>query len=132
MSSTSAMWVWLVGLVLWYAIRHPYHRRARKIATTRTERDIEERLLLGLTVLTLLVLPLLHAGSDVFAAFDYAAPAWQGWAGAAVMISFLVLFQRSHADLGRNWSVTLEIREQHARVHAMRHQRMLFTDLERD
>ena len=38
-------------------------------------------------------------------------------AAGAVLLGFgLWLFRRSHADLGRNWSVTLELREEHRLV----------------
>ena len=36
--------------------------------------------------------------------------------GAALFAASLWLFHRTHKDLGRNWSVTLEVREQHALV----------------
>ena len=35
------------------------------------------------------------------------------WIGTAIMILALWLFWKSHADLGKNWSVTLEIRRDH-------------------
>lgn len=116
MSATDGQWIWFIGLVAWYLIRHPYRRRARKIATARTESDLEERFLLGFTIVTLFVLPVLHASGNLFSAFDYPPHPWQTAAGSVTLIGFLVLFQRSHADLGGNWSVTLEIRERHVLV----------------
>ena len=47
---------------------------------------------------------------------DYRLPTWAGWVGAAVFAIALWLLWRSHADLGRNWSPTLEISEGHALV----------------
>ncbi|MGH6737503.1 MAG: protein-S-isoprenylcysteine O-methyltransferase, partial [Bradyrhizobium sp.] len=38
------------------------------------------------------------------------------WLGVAAMAAALWLFHRSHADLGRNWSISLQVREQHALV----------------
>jgi protein-S-isoprenylcysteine O-methyltransferase Ste14 len=35
------------------------------------------------------------------------------WAGTAVFAFSLWLFRRTHKDLGRNWSVSLDIRETH-------------------
>jgi len=40
---------------------------------------------------------------------DYELPAWTGWAGAVIFAVVLWLLWRSHADLGRNWSPTVEI-----------------------
>jgi protein-S-isoprenylcysteine O-methyltransferase Ste14 len=47
---------------------------------------------------------------------NYAFRSWQGWVGAALFAAALWLFYRSHKDLGRNWSVTLEVRSQHTLV----------------
>jgi protein-S-isoprenylcysteine O-methyltransferase Ste14 len=38
------------------------------------------------------------------------------WLGVVSVIAALWLFRRSHVDLGRNWSISLELREQHALV----------------
>jgi protein-S-isoprenylcysteine O-methyltransferase Ste14 len=47
---------------------------------------------------------------------DYHLPIWAGWVGTAVFAAALWLLWRSHVDLGRNWSPTLEINEDHALV----------------
>ena len=47
---------------------------------------------------------------------DYQFRPALAWLGAIVFASSLWLFYRTHKDLGRNWSVTLEIREQHKLV----------------
>ena len=54
------------------------------------------------------------AGQPKFA--DYLFQPALAWAGSAVFASSLWLFYRTHKDLGRNWSVTLEIRDRHALV----------------
>jgi protein-S-isoprenylcysteine O-methyltransferase Ste14 len=54
------------------------------------------------------------AGAPAFA--DYSFRPGQGWLGAAVFAAALWLFYRTHKDLGRNWSVTLEVRERHTLV----------------
>ena len=38
------------------------------------------------------------------------------WLGLLPLCAALWLFRRSHVDLGRNWSVTLKVREQHVLV----------------
>jgi protein-S-isoprenylcysteine O-methyltransferase Ste14 len=47
---------------------------------------------------------------------NYSLPAFVPWCGTAVMLLALWLFWRSHADLGQNWSVTLEVRKGHELV----------------
>ena len=44
---------------------------------------------------------------------NYQLPNWAGMIGAVVYTIALSLLWRSHADLGGNWSATLEIRERH-------------------
>ena len=47
---------------------------------------------------------------------DYPFRPALAWIGAAVFVSSLWLFHRTHKDLGRNWSVTLEICDRHSLV----------------
>ena len=61
----------------------------------------------------MLVLPLTFVLSDQPKFANYTFMPWLAWLGAAVFALALWLFYRTHHDLGRNWSVTLEIREQH-------------------
>ena len=54
-----------------------------------------------------LVLPLIHLTTGLFAPADYLLPDWATATGGALQVPVLWLFWRSHADLGRNWSVPL-------------------------
>jgi protein-S-isoprenylcysteine O-methyltransferase Ste14 len=47
---------------------------------------------------------------------DYELPSFATWLGTGVMLLAIWLFWRSHADLGDNWSVSLEVREEHKLV----------------
>lgn len=47
---------------------------------------------------------------------DYSLPPWTAWPGGVAFAGAIVLLWRSHADLGRNWSARLEIREGHTLV----------------
>ena len=47
---------------------------------------------------------------------NYDLPNLTGWIGVAIFTSALWLLWRSHADLGRNWTVTAEIKERHTLV----------------
>src|SRR4029079_16000844 len=38
------------------------------------------------------------------------------WLGPVTQCAALWLFRRSHVDLGRNWSISLEVRDHHALV----------------
>jgi len=108
--------VWLGGFVLMGLIRAPYARATRANVITDDRKTLVERLLLGAMFLTMMLLPLVDLASGVFAFADYALPVEAAAAGAALQVPFLWLFWRSHADLGRNWSPSLEIREEHGLV----------------
>lgn len=69
-------------------------------------------ILWGLAIL----LPLVFIFTDWLSFADYYLPAWAGFAGIAVFTVAIWLLWRSHYDLGRNWSTTIEIREGHALI----------------
>jgi len=102
----------LAGTAVMIAIRAPHGRRSRvvKVATShKTPLDT------GLLVLAWLgfFVPLIWVASPAFSFAEYAQGAVPVVAGVICLVIGLWLFYRSHADLGTNWSVTLEVREQH-------------------
>ncbi|WP_436643011.1 protein-S-isoprenylcysteine O-methyltransferase [Microbaculum sp. FT89] len=105
--------IWVVGAVGWYVIRYPHERRSRRTAVSRNSADRIELLLMTISATGLGVLPFVYVlfGFGGFA--DYGFSPAQGWIGAALFAGSLYLFYRTHRDLGRNWSVTLKMREAH-------------------
>lgn len=105
--------VWLASLVVQLTIRTPHliRNRSNPIAVRRADRP--EQCLLAVVSLTGLALPLIYVSTGFLAAADYVLPDWATTAGAMLQIPSLWLFWRSHADLGRNWSPGLEVREGH-------------------
>lgn len=63
-----------------------------------------------------LIVPALYLFTPWLAFADYRLPAFVPWCGTLVMAIALLLFWRSHADLGSNWSITLELWKGHALV----------------
>ena len=116
MTETFAAIVWTVGLVAWFAIRLPYQRRARRIGIATTQRTLTDRLALAASGIGLAVIPAFYLATGIPAFADYAFQPWLGWFGLIVQILFLALFYASHRQLGRNWSVSLEIRDDHRLV----------------
>src|SRR4029077_4616210 len=57
--------------------------------------------------------PLIWVASPAFSFAEYALGTGLLVAGVICLGIGLWLFYRSHADLGTNWSITLEVREQH-------------------
>ena len=61
-------------------------------------------------------LPIVHLATGWLSFANYSVPFWVPILGAVTLVPTLYLFWRSHKDLGRNWSVTTEIREEHVLV----------------
>lgn len=108
--------VWLAAFIAMFAIRTPYALRNRANVVVAARRDAGEKALLTAMFFAMMVLPLLHLATHLFALADYRLPEWATWVGALVQIPTLWLFWRSHADLDRNWSPGLEVRKDHVLV----------------
>jgi protein-S-isoprenylcysteine O-methyltransferase Ste14 len=96
-------------------IRAPHGQRSRGVKVVRSSRGSLEIVLLTLAWVAFFV-PLLWVASPVFAFADYSLHPLPLLAGVVCLAVGLWLFARSHADLGTNWSITLEIRERHQLV----------------
>lgn len=108
--------IWGVMLLIWCAMRYPAMRRARRQKTRVDNRTVLDISLLTLCVFGLVVMPIAWR-LDVFNGFaDRGQSVPVLGLGVLTGIVFLWLFRRSHKDLGRNWSVTLEVREGHQLV----------------
>ena len=73
----------------------------------------QEQMLLGLLTLGGFIVPLIYAATNWLDFANYTLPAWAGWLGVVLTAAALFVFWRAHADLGLNWSPSLEIREKH-------------------
>ncbi len=109
--------VWLAAFVAILAIRMPHSIRNRQNVIVAARRDLNERVLLSAMFLTMMVLPLLEIGTGFLAWADYQLPDYLTAIGAALQLPALYMFWRAHADLGRNWSPGLEVRENHGLVN---------------
>lgn len=105
--------VFFVGFVAYLSIRGVYARRTKNEPKVHRQVDGLEKALLILVIGSSTLLPVLYLFTPLLAFADYQLPAFAPWCGTAVMLAALWLFWRSHADLGQNWSVTLEVRKGH-------------------
>lgn len=108
--------VFFVGLVVYFWIRHVYIERTQVEKKAVSRFDRLEKILLAAMFPAILLLPLLYLFTPLLKFADYRLPPVVPWIGAATMVASLSLFWRSHADLGQNWSVSLELREGHRLV----------------
>jgi protein-S-isoprenylcysteine O-methyltransferase Ste14 len=106
----------LAANVVLIAIRAPHGERSRKVPVRRDLRGVLETALLTLAWLTFMLTVVWVAWPPTlgFAAYPLRPAALGG--GAALFALGLWLFHRSHADLGTNWSITLQVREGHGLV----------------
>ena len=108
--------VFLVGFVIYFWIRHVFIERTKSEKKAVSRFDGLEKILLISMIPPIILLPFIYLFTPVIAFADYRLPALVPWFGAATMVTSLCLFWRSHADLGQNWSVSLELREGHQLV----------------
>lgn len=113
MTPTIAKFFWLACVIGWWLIRYPHERRVKKNKIAATKRDAQELVLLGISLSGLGIIPVIYVltGFPAFANRPF-IPA-VAWLGVVPAIASLWLFYRTHQDLGRNWSVSLEVREKH-------------------
>ncbi|MEM7740371.1 MAG: protein-S-isoprenylcysteine O-methyltransferase [Pseudomonadota bacterium] len=104
---------WLATMVLIGIIRAPYARRNAENTVTEKRATVVERLLLLLITICAAWLPIIQLATGALSFANYPLPGWAVYVGFGLLVPGLFLFWRSHADLGRNWSVTTELREDH-------------------
>ncbi|CAN7563314.1 protein-S-isoprenylcysteine O-methyltransferase [Pararhizobium sp. LjRoot255] len=105
--------VWLIGIVTWYVVRYPFERRAKRARIVSHRRSNLDRFALVSGLLGLAIVPGFYLLTGFPKAADYPTRGWAIVLGALIFAIAVWFFRRTHKRLGRNWSVTLEIRERH-------------------
>ena len=104
--------IYFTGLIIMFIFRLFYRWRSKTNQIVDSRKTALE-ILLFLAFVGMLVTPLIYVFTPLLSFADYQLPSWMGWAGVMVLVVAFWLFWRSHADLGRNWSYTLELRKGH-------------------
>ena len=102
----------LAGSIAMVAIRAPHGHRSMKVKVATSRKGRLEKVLLTIAWAGFFV-PILWMVTPWFRFADYPLHAVPFAAGIASCVAGLWLFHASHADLGTNWSITLELRENH-------------------
>lgn len=108
--------LFFVGWILYLGIRGRFARRTNRLPKVHQQIDGLEKFLLVLVIGTSTLAPLLYLFTPLLSLADYRLPSFAPWVGTGVMLLAIWLFWRSHADLGDNWSVSLEVRKEHKLV----------------
>lgn len=115
MSKFAQPWnvVFFAGFLVYLGIRGKFARQVKGNELTVRRVDLLEKVLMVFTIAGSTLPVILYLFTSWLSFADYRLPTLAPWCGALVMLVALWLFWRSHADLGLNWSVTLEIRKEH-------------------
>ena len=109
--------IFLIGLILYlFGVYGPsaLQYKKRRIADNRMRRlDI---FLDGFTYLGWQVIPVIYVLTSWLDYANYSLPVWAGWIGVVLFAATLFLMWKAYSDLGRNWSPTLQITENHLLV----------------
>ena len=112
--------VYFLGLLAEILIRFPHERRRRRTRVVVDRVTGLERFLVGLVTVGVFLLPAVYVSTSWLNWADYRlsprATGRAGGVGTALLALAVWLFWRSHTDLGRNWSPSLQIREGHTLV----------------
>ena len=105
----------LLANVAMIVIRAPHGARSRTVKVIENRKGMLDGVLLAIMWVAFL-LPIVWVASPWFAFAEYPLHPVPYGLGIVAYALGLWLFFRSHADLGTNWSVTLEVREEHQLV----------------
>ncbi|WP_026623157.1 protein-S-isoprenylcysteine O-methyltransferase Ste14 [Ensifer sp. WSM1721] len=105
--------IWVLGIIAWYFIRRPYERRAKRVRVVSHRRSPSEITGLVAALCGLAIIPGFYVATGIPEAADYPARVWAIAVGTVIFSLAMWVFRRTHKELGRNWSITLEIRDKH-------------------
>jgi protein-S-isoprenylcysteine O-methyltransferase Ste14 len=116
MTASIAKFLFVAMAVGWYFIRYRYARRARREKVAKSARGSRENTLLLVSLAGLGIMPFVYilTGAPHFASYTFRPI--QGWLGGLTAVAALVMFRLTHRALGRNWSISLDVRENHRLV----------------
>ena len=116
MTPSFSKFVFVVLAIGWYIIRYEYARRSRREKILRSDRGPRETTLLLISLTGLGILPFAYVATAIPRFAAYTSHPVQAWLGLLVAIAALVMFDATHRALGRNWSISLDVREDHQLV----------------
>jgi protein-S-isoprenylcysteine O-methyltransferase Ste14 len=105
--------VFVMLAIGWYLIRYQYARRSRRETVLRTARGPRETALLLVSLCGLGVVPFVYIATSFPRLAAYPFQPFQAWLGVFLAAASLLMFQLTHRALGRNWSISLDVREGH-------------------
>lgn len=116
MENKLSLLIYIPFFVICFVIRVYWVKKALRRPVKEDKSFRLDKINISLMNLTLIIFPWIALLTSAFNKFDYPASDAQIILSAPFLISSLVFMWLSHRDLGENWSVTLELKENHALV----------------
>jgi len=107
--------VFLTGFVVGSVVRKVFTAGRRGVKAEKKYSNMLDIILVGIAGVGMAV-PLLYLFTPWLDFANYILPGWCGWIGTVVFTGAIFMLWRSHADLARNFSATLQITQQHSLV----------------
>ena len=105
--------IYFIGFITLLIVRLYYRWRNRDVKIIESYVSTLEKFLFFLDAVGVILIPLIYIFTPWLNFADYQLPSWMGWLGIVILACAIALLWRSHADLGRNWSQSLELRKGH-------------------
>lgn len=113
MAQSTLKIIYGIGWAFIAVIRIPARWRARSNQVEVDHKRAQEKSLLALGSFGMGALPLVYIFTPWLNFANYRLRSWAGWTGTASFAVGLGLLWRAHADLGENWSDSLQLRQGH-------------------
>ena len=107
--------VYFIEMVLISVVRSVSTIKYRKLETVEDRSSTVDNTMLALAGVGMII-PLFFIFSSWLDFANYSLPNWLGWIGAVLFAGASVLLWKTHQDLGRNWTPTLGIRDEHTLI----------------
>jgi protein-S-isoprenylcysteine O-methyltransferase Ste14 len=108
--------IWLLFIVAWGVIRYRPNVKSRKTAKSVVSRTFKERFSMIISAVGLGYIPLVWIFTDFLDGYDYTQNTMLLVMGAGLLLVSLRLFRLTHKALGKMWSHSLDLREDHKLV----------------
>jgi len=107
--------VYFIELVVISVVRKAPTTNFRNLTTVEDRSSTVDTIMLVLASVSIII-PLFFIFSSWLDFANYNLPNWLGWIGAVLFAGASVGLWKTHQDLGRNWTPTLGIRDEHTLI----------------
>lgn len=108
--------IWALYMILWAAIRFRPNKNSRRTGISFTDRSPVERFSMAISFTGLGIIPAIWVFTDLLDKFDHPTNLSILIIGTLIAISALLLFRKTHKALGKMWSHSLDLRDDHKLV----------------